>query len=269
MTLAHLNELGPFAGEAQAMKLAGLSDEVILALARRRSAGEPVLSSAKAAGLRNAALTNAQILDDVNRGMTDAQADAIIAQHERAGMAATASSARPALSAVGSALTPTTPGVPSELQPRHHSSKLLRDPHGEKQEMRKDRHGYCLALLAAVPVCARTQSGCAADSYCGSRQGIAPQAHFPRTICRQPDNTMIKETVWFLNVSVASENAEAVAKGNGQWCITGMDVLDVNGEYRATLDGNSLDVLVFLKNGKVKKEHFEIIDHKWRGLSKL
>jgi hypothetical protein len=85
MTLAQLNELGPFAGEAQAMKLAGLSDDVILALARRRSTGEPVLSSAKAAGLRNAALTNAQILDAVNSGMSDAQADTIIAQHERAG----------------------------------------------------------------------------------------------------------------------------------------------------------------------------------------
>jgi hypothetical protein len=85
MTLAHLNELGPFAGEAQAMKLAGLSDDVILAVARRRNAGQPALSSAKAAALRNAALSNAQILDDVNNGFTDAQADAIITQHERAG----------------------------------------------------------------------------------------------------------------------------------------------------------------------------------------
>ena len=84
MTLAHLNELGPFAGEAQAMKLAGLSDDVVLAVARRRNAGEPVLSSAKLAALRNAALSNAQILDHVNSGFTDAQADAIIAQHERA-----------------------------------------------------------------------------------------------------------------------------------------------------------------------------------------
>jgi hypothetical protein len=72
------------AGEAQIMKLAGLSDEVILALARRRNAGQPALSSAKAAALRNVQLTNAQILDAVNRGTTDAQADAIIAQRTRA-----------------------------------------------------------------------------------------------------------------------------------------------------------------------------------------
>lgn len=83
MALVRLDQLD-LAGEAQAMKLAGLSDEIVLALARRRNAGEPVLSSAKAAALRNGALTNAQILDVVNRGYTDAQADAIISAHNRA-----------------------------------------------------------------------------------------------------------------------------------------------------------------------------------------
>jgi hypothetical protein len=84
MALARLNQLGLRAGEAQAMRLAGLSDEVILAVARRRTAGQPVLSSAKAAELRNAGLTDRQILDHVNRGTTNAQADAIIAQRNRA-----------------------------------------------------------------------------------------------------------------------------------------------------------------------------------------
>ncbi len=84
MALARLDQLGIRAGEAQAMKLAGLSDEIVLALARRRNAGQPALSSAKAAALRNAALTDKQILDAVNRGTTDAQADAIIAQRNRA-----------------------------------------------------------------------------------------------------------------------------------------------------------------------------------------
>jgi hypothetical protein len=83
MALVRLDQLD-MAGEAQIMKLAGLSDEVILALARRRNAGQPALSSAKAAALRNVQLTNAQILDAVNRGTTDAQADAIIAQRTRA-----------------------------------------------------------------------------------------------------------------------------------------------------------------------------------------
>ncbi len=85
MALARLDQLGPFAGEAQLMRLAGLSDDVILALARRRNAGQPVLSSSKAAQLRNVQFTNAQILEAVNRGTTDSQAEAIIAQRERAG----------------------------------------------------------------------------------------------------------------------------------------------------------------------------------------
>ena len=84
MALARLDQLGLRAGEAQAMKLAGLSDEIVLALARRRNAGQPALSSAKAAELRNAGLNNAQILSAVTRGTTDAQADAIIAQRNRA-----------------------------------------------------------------------------------------------------------------------------------------------------------------------------------------
>jgi hypothetical protein len=83
MALVRLDQLG-LAGEAQIMKLAGLSDDVILALARRRNAGQPALSSAKAAALRNVQLTNAQILAVVNNGYTDAQADAIIAQRSRA-----------------------------------------------------------------------------------------------------------------------------------------------------------------------------------------
>jgi hypothetical protein len=84
MVLAHLNQLGAFAGEAQVMRLAGLSDDVILALARRHSAGQPVLSGAKAADLRNVQLTNAQILHLIGLGYTDAQADAMIAQRTRA-----------------------------------------------------------------------------------------------------------------------------------------------------------------------------------------
>jgi len=84
MALARLNQLGLRAGEAQAMRLAGLSDEVVLAVARRRNAGQPVLSSFKVAELRNAGLTDKQILDAVNHGTTDAQANAIIAQRNRA-----------------------------------------------------------------------------------------------------------------------------------------------------------------------------------------
>jgi hypothetical protein len=81
-TLVDLDQV-QFAGEAQVMKLAGLSDNIVLAMARRRNAGQPVLSGAKAAELRNIQYSNAQILAAVNRGTTDKQADAIITARTR------------------------------------------------------------------------------------------------------------------------------------------------------------------------------------------
>ena len=80
--LARLDQLGLWAGEAQALRLAGLSDKVILAVAQRRSQGLPVLSGEKLAGLRNAGASDAVILDFVQKGSTDAQASNYIAAHE-------------------------------------------------------------------------------------------------------------------------------------------------------------------------------------------
>ena len=80
--LARLNQLGLWAGEEQALHLAGLSDKVILAVAQRRSQGLPVLSGDKLAGLRNAGASDAVILDFVQKGSTDAQATNYIAAHE-------------------------------------------------------------------------------------------------------------------------------------------------------------------------------------------
>ena len=81
MQLARLNQLGIWAGEAQAMHLARLSDEVILAVAARRAAGQPVLSGAKIASLQEVGYTQGQLLGEINSGTTDDQADAIIARH--------------------------------------------------------------------------------------------------------------------------------------------------------------------------------------------
>lgn len=82
--LARLNQLGLWSGEAQAMRLSGLSDKVILAVAMRRAAHQPVLSSAKVAALQNAGLSEKQILADIDGGVTDAQADAVIAERTNA-----------------------------------------------------------------------------------------------------------------------------------------------------------------------------------------
>jgi hypothetical protein len=78
LELARLNQLGLWAGEAEALRLSGLSDQFVLAVARRRASGEPVLSSAKITALKNAGLSESQILADVNNGISDEQADKII-----------------------------------------------------------------------------------------------------------------------------------------------------------------------------------------------
>ena len=80
LELAKLNELGLWTGEAEALRLSGLSDQVILAVARRRAAGQPVLSGDKIGDLKNSGLNQAQILADIDSGMTDAQADRIITE---------------------------------------------------------------------------------------------------------------------------------------------------------------------------------------------
>ena len=78
--LARLDQLGLWSGEAQVLRLSGLSDQVILAVAQRRAAGQPVLSSVKVSALKNAGLNDAQILADINNGISDQEADKIIAE---------------------------------------------------------------------------------------------------------------------------------------------------------------------------------------------
>src|SRR5574341_177303 len=53
LELAHLNQLGLWVGEAQAMRLAGISENVVMTVARRRASGLPVLSGAALAQLKN------------------------------------------------------------------------------------------------------------------------------------------------------------------------------------------------------------------------
>jgi len=80
--LARLNQLGLWTGEAQALRLAGLSDKVILAVAERRSQGLPVMSGGKIAGLRNSGANEAVILDFIHKGLSDERATEYIAQRE-------------------------------------------------------------------------------------------------------------------------------------------------------------------------------------------
>ncbi len=84
LELARLDQLGLWVGEAQATRLAGLSDMVLLAVARRRAAGQPVLSGSSIARLKNAGLSEAAILDLIAHGSTDAKVEAMLAARQRA-----------------------------------------------------------------------------------------------------------------------------------------------------------------------------------------
>jgi hypothetical protein len=84
LQLSKLNQLVSWSGEALAMRLAGMSDELVLAVAQRRAKGEPVMSGNSLARLKNTGFTDPQLLEMVQRGTTDAQAEQLIAARQRA-----------------------------------------------------------------------------------------------------------------------------------------------------------------------------------------
>ena len=87
---------------------------------------------------------------------------------------------------------------------------------------------------------------------------------------RSYDAPLQQPTIWFMNVTVLSDNAEAVAQNNGQWCLKGEgDSMLSSMTYQGTLSGNDLELEVPQPNGKVKKLHLVVYDHKWRKLSDL
>jgi hypothetical protein len=78
--LANLDQLGLGYGELQAMYLAGLSDAIIMEVARRHAADEAVLSGASLGNMRNLRINNATLLELVRRGIPNSSAPEIIAQ---------------------------------------------------------------------------------------------------------------------------------------------------------------------------------------------
>ncbi len=84
LELARLNQLGAWAGEARAIRLAGLSDKIILAVAQRRSKGLTVMSGSKLGELKNTGVPDPTILEMVEKGDSDEAATKYIAMRERA-----------------------------------------------------------------------------------------------------------------------------------------------------------------------------------------
>lgn len=83
LELAQLNVLGLWTGEAETMRLAGLSDRIILEAAHRHASGQTVLSGASLANFKNAGMSESALLQLVRRGVSDSEAPTIIALRRR------------------------------------------------------------------------------------------------------------------------------------------------------------------------------------------
>jgi|SRR5690348_282054 len=81
--LEQIDQLRSWGGEATAMRLAGLSDEIILEDAHRRASDLPVLSGASLANLKNTGMREATLLQLVRRGVPDDEASTIISLRRR------------------------------------------------------------------------------------------------------------------------------------------------------------------------------------------
>lgn len=77
--LARMDQLGISAGEFQVMRLAGLSDAIILETAKHQAAGQPTLAGLSLGKLKNSGLRESTLLELVRRGIPDSSADQILA----------------------------------------------------------------------------------------------------------------------------------------------------------------------------------------------
>lgn len=83
LDLARMKELGLGWGELQAMKLAGMSNAIVMAEARQRANQKPVFSGVSLARLKDAGMPDSALLKLVQLGVPDSQAHAIIAYRRR------------------------------------------------------------------------------------------------------------------------------------------------------------------------------------------
>jgi hypothetical protein len=74
LEFARADQLDSIAGDAVMLRLIGLSDNTVQTVLHRRLQGLPTLGSTSLSRLKNTGLTEKQILERVNQGMTDEQA---------------------------------------------------------------------------------------------------------------------------------------------------------------------------------------------------
>ena len=75
LEIAKVDQLDVISGDAVMLRLVGLSDSAVDLILHRRLKGQRTMSSAEIGRLKNTGLSEKQILERINQGMTDAQAD--------------------------------------------------------------------------------------------------------------------------------------------------------------------------------------------------
>jgi hypothetical protein len=84
LEIARADQLDTISTDAVMLRLVGLSDATVQALLHRRMLGKPTLSSVAIGRLKNVGLTEKQILERINQGMTDQQAEKEATKRENA-----------------------------------------------------------------------------------------------------------------------------------------------------------------------------------------
>lgn len=84
LEFAQADKLDSIGGEAVTLKLVGLSQPTVMSLLQRRLRGQTTLDSAQIGRLKNTGLTENQILQQIDQGITDEVADKEIKARESA-----------------------------------------------------------------------------------------------------------------------------------------------------------------------------------------
>jgi hypothetical protein len=82
LEMAKSDQIDILSGEAITLKLIGLSNPTVQAIIHRRIEGLPTLTSAQIGRLKNTGMSEKQILDLVNQGLSNDQAEKLIASRE-------------------------------------------------------------------------------------------------------------------------------------------------------------------------------------------
>ncbi len=84
LEMAQSDQIEILSGEAVTLKLIGLSNSTVQEIIHRRIQGLPTLTSEQIGRLKNTAMSEQQILNIIDQGLTDQQAETLIAQREDA-----------------------------------------------------------------------------------------------------------------------------------------------------------------------------------------